>query len=930
MDDNAFYEVQATSNGNTLSSNIVQVEVNEAPDLTPPIITLVGADPLVVECGDPFIEPGFSAIDNRDGDISAAVTVDSNLNTNMPGFSTLSYEVDDAAGNSTTVTRSVQVVDLTPPSITVNGPPTFTLACGAIFNDPGVSASDTCSGNLSADIEINGDVNTAVPGSYVVTYRATDDASNEATAFREVIVEDQAAPVLELLGDLSIDVACGASYSEPGFGAIDVCAGDLSSAVVVTGSVDSNVPGSYVLNYSVTDPSGNQAQASREVVVRDLTAPTLTLNGSADLLLECGTTYAESGATALDECDGDLSDSLAIESTVDTAQPGIYEVSYTVSDGAGNQSTATRTVTVQDTQAPALTLTGPPTISVECGDDFAEPGASANDDCEGDLTGSIEISGAVDTQQTGSYTIQYTVTDNAGNESTRSRTVQVVDNMAPSLSLVGAETLTLACGDTFTESGFTASDTCDGDLSSVVETLGAVDTTTPGEYVLTYRVSDGAGNSAQVSRAIIVEDNTSPSLSLNGSATITLECGDPFSDPGAQANDECDGAISSNITVDGTVDRRTPGLYTLSYRISDASGNEASLSRVVEVVDTTAPNLTLTGAASLTIPCGETFSDPGASANDACDGLVSASIRLSGRVDTDTPGAYPIVYTARDSADNVATQTRTVTVVDDVAPAITLNGPETVVIGCGQSFVDPGATAEDGCDGLLAIEIMGEVDIQAAGAYELRYEAMDSSGNLATVTRTVQVNDDCEIAITSQPNDLNLYTGSEARFRVTANAGSSILSYAWFKDGIEIPNANSATLILDNITLEDSGVYSCFISDEDESIASREAILQVFERPASGQHSADINRDWAISLSELLRLIQFFNTGQIGCADGTEDGYAPTSNNQSCAFHDSDYNPQDWRISLSELLRAIQFFNVPGGQYRMGEDTEDGFAPGAG
>ncbi len=99
--------------------------------------------------------------------------------------------------------------------------------------------------------------------------------------------------------------------------------------------------------------------------------------------------------------------------------------------------------------------------------------------------------------------------------------------------------------------------------------------------------------------------------------------------------------------------------------------------------------------------------------------------------------------------------------------------------------------------------------------------------------------------------------------------------------------------------------------------------------PASAQyHSADTDNDYFINLSELLRIIQFFNSDGFHCESGTEDGYAPGSGDTSCAPHDSDYSPPDWYISLSELLRAIQFFNSNG--YHTQCDSEDTFAPGPG
>ncbi|HPO15780.1 MAG TPA: C1 family peptidase [Candidatus Hydrogenedentes bacterium] len=119
---------------------------------------------------------------------------------------------------------------------------------------------------------------------------------------------------------------------------------------------------------------------------------------------------------------------------------------------------------------------------------------------------------------------------------------------------------------------------------------------------------------------------------------------------------------------------------------------------------------------------------------------------------------------------------------------------------------------------------------------------------------------------------------------------------------------------------------------EGEGTAEGEGGVAEGEGTAEGEgqvdfwHSADQDQDNIVSLSELLRLIQFFNSGGYHCAPGTEDGYAPGVGDVSCAPHASDYTGQDWEINLSELLRLIQFFNSGG--YHTCEGSEDGFCPG--
>jgi hypothetical protein len=85
-------------------------------------------------------------------------------------------------------------------------------------------------------------------------------------------------------------------------------------------------------------------------------------------------------------------------------------------------------------------------------------------------------------------------------------------------------------------------------------------------------------------------------VTRNGAATITVECHTSFTDPGATAVDSCDTSVP--VVVLGTVNVNVPGSYTLTYKGTDDSGNTASVTRTVNVVDTVGPNITFN---SLTI-----------------------------------------------------------------------------------------------------------------------------------------------------------------------------------------------------------------------------------------------------------------------------------------------------------------------------------------
>jgi len=172
--------------------------------------------------------------------------------------------------------------------------------------------------------------------------------------------------------------------------------------------------------------------------------------------------------------------------------------------------------------------------------------------------------------------------------------------------------------------------------------------------------------------------------------------------------------------------------------------------------DETAPIITLIGDPAVTLEFGDTFADPGATVTDDEDDDVS--VVVSGTVDTSALGDYTLSYDATDEAGNTAaTVTRTVSVVDTIAPIIVLNGDATEIVLEGEDFVDPGATVTDAADPGVSVEVAGTVDTTTAGTYVLTYSATDASGNVAaSVDRTVEVVFDGELFVVSDGADLVL------------------------------------------------------------------------------------------------------------------------------------------------------------------------------
>src|SRR5699024_4781637 len=129
-----------------------------------------------------------------------------------------------------------------------------------------------------------------------------------------------------------------------------------------------------------------------------------------------GETFADPGVEAVDDVDGDLTESVEITEDIDMNVPGEYEVNYEVADSSGNITTETRkVVVVEDEEATVITLNDDKPIELEVGETYEEPGATAEDNVDGDLTEDIEKTGEVNTNKVENYTITYTVSDSAGN-----------------------------------------------------------------------------------------------------------------------------------------------------------------------------------------------------------------------------------------------------------------------------------------------------------------------------------------------------------------------------------------------------------------------------------------------------------------------------------------------------------------------------------
>jgi len=228
--------------------------------------------------------------------------------------------------------------------------------------------------------------------------------------------------------------------------------------------------------------------------------------GAKNMTIKVGEAFeSNSGVTAKDNIDGDITSNILVTGTVDNKKPNSYNLTYAVTNSLGLKTTVTRKITVIDDIKPIIS--GVKDTSININSAF-EPkkGVKAIDNVDGDLTKNINTSSNVNTKAKGTYQVKYTVTDSSGNTQQASCKITVVDNRPV---IKGATNITIKLNQKFDESDarkrVTAYDYLGRNLTKSIKVTGNVITKKKGKYNVTYMVTDKSGNQRIVIRVITVK-----------------------------------------------------------------------------------------------------------------------------------------------------------------------------------------------------------------------------------------------------------------------------------------------------------------------------------------------------------------------------------------------------------------------------------------
>ncbi len=613
--------------------------------------------------------------------------------------------------------------------------------------------------------------------SFSITYidlAGNPGVAGTATTNSSSVKVDLTAPVLTLNGPATVTVEAAGAYAEQGATALDALAGNVTSSIQQTGTVNTAVPGNYPLTYTVSDSAGNVVSTMRQVQVVDTTAPTLggTFTPLTIVTDATGTTplpnYLPQAVAA---------DAVGITSIVQNPTPGMLQfagttgVTLTASDASGNTTSVNFIVLVSDGTNPTIAAPAgnftPLTIATGADGfvllpDYTSQAVASDNVVVSEVSQSPPPAASV---PAGLTTITLTAHDPSGNTKNLAFVINVLDGTKPGIAappggLTPASLVTGLDGSVALPDYTTQATTSDNvAVTGVTQTPQAGSLRAAGTTVVLLTASDAAGNTESITANISVLDGTKPAISapVQGFAPLALTTGEDGTAP--LANYTAQAITSDNVGVTGVSQNpmpespRTAGITTVTLTATDAAGNSNAISFQVGVNDGTLPAIAppVSGFTPLTLATGPlgTVQLPDYTSQP----MTSDNVGITSVTQTPLPnsvlpfGPALVTLTARDAAGNLAITSFTVAISDGTNPGISapVSGftPTTITADATGFAVLPDYTTQAlTMDNDAVVSVTQDPEIGSShpeGTFPVTLTAHDNAGNTTSTSFTVRV-----------------------------------------------------------------------------------------------------------------------------------------------------------------------------------------------
>ena len=726
-----------------------------------------------------FVSDDNCALDLDRGGLSQTYFDCSNV-----GVNNVTLTMYDEYGNNADVTLLVVVEDLTAPTAVAQDITVQLDANGAasiVSSQIENGSTDNCGIDTYALDITSFDCNDV--GENTVTLTVTDVHGNSSTATAVVTVEDNVnpsatnLPLLVTIDANGIAVLGGESSS-------DNCG--VASVVYSPASFGCQDIGLQNYTATVTDVNGNSTVYQELVNVTDVISPVAVVRPTLDIYLdadgEATLTFADLDLGSFDNCSFvpvlDFT-----EFDCNNVNLGIT-VNGTLTDPEGNQTTFSSIVTARDTLGPVFTSsqqdTGLYAVQYDCFAMFgigADPTFTEDDqNCPGSITWIyqwVDENGNKNTISPGSpipvgtWTVNTVASDPYDNKTVAPFTVTVLDTTKPTMQFLNSPVIALGSnGQTTVTPAMLENSSYDNcGIESVVITPATVDCDDLGSVTFSVTVTDFNDNTTTYNGITgTVEDNDAPSITVvSGSVDIALDANGDAS----LAAEDVGGAIDNctanpSLTVSpSSFDCDDLGSVTVTITATDDAGNTSIATKAVNVIDVTAPVITVADI-TLNLTSNGVVSLPLATASAADNCSSSAVVYSVSNFTCADVGVNVVTVSSTDASNNSSTETFNVTVVDAIAPSITTVGtsPIFALDNSGMATIsvsDVVASYADNCDVLSVTISPDSFDCGDLGTVSVQINVSDVNGNTSAAIQDVVIVDDIDPTITVKSGAVTTY-----------------------------------------------------------------------------------------------------------------------------------------------------------------------------